>query len=170
MAANELGILIKSSNGFDYLAIDILEEQYKKYSDFMLSQNLHEEIALKLKRDNCQYHITLMNVAEWGSLGKKDLQVPILNEVLDKDFSFIVGGIGMAEKAENKTFFVIADNSYLHNLRNEYGLGKHDFHMTLAFKEKDVFGVCKSNESCIFSNAAIHEFNQKKSIINSKVK
>lgn len=152
--------ILKDSKEQSYFGVNIEAEQYATYADFMTNKNFHEEIALKLKRDNGFYHVTVFNTAQWGSLNKKGVSEELLKHIEGRDFSFTVHGIGKAEKDENKSYFVILENEELAQIRKQFNLSPHDFHMTLAFKEKDVFGVSKNRESCIFNNNEIFNFQQ----------
>jgi hypothetical protein len=53
-------------------------------------------------------------------------------------------GLGTAKKNENQTFFVVCKSDKLDAIRKRYDLPQHDFHITLGFKHKDVFGVRKN--------------------------
>jgi hypothetical protein len=53
-------------------------------------------------------------------------------------------GIGTAEKAGNKAYYIVVRSEKLQEVRKRYGLPEQDFHVTLGFKWKDVFGVRKN--------------------------
>lgn len=147
--------IIQDSKGNDYFAVDVSKEYYLAYEKFMLNNGFNEEVNLKLKRDHGNYHITIINAMQWGSLKKKDLLEPILTQLNERELSFSVEGIGKAQKDSNCTYFVVLENQQLTAIREQLSLGKHDFHMTLGFKEKDVFGVPKDVTSIVFSKENI---------------
>jgi hypothetical protein len=47
-------------------------------------------------------------------------------------------------KNENRTFYIVCQSDKLEAVRKRYDLPEHDFHITLGFKFKDVFGVRKN--------------------------
>lgn len=149
--------IIQDNKGNDYIAIDISKDVSSQYERFMLSQGFNEEVNLKLTRDHGNYHITVINSMQWGSVKKKGLSEDILNQVNNKEFVFDSFGIGSISKDGNKTFFVVLENPELSKIREIYSLGNQDFHMTLAFKEKDVFGLSKDQSSIVFSNDVIFQ-------------
>ena len=53
-------------------------------------------------------------------------------------------GLGKASRNENTAYFVVCNSKKLDEIRKMYGLKEHDFHITLGFKHKDVFGVRKN--------------------------
>ena len=137
-------------SGQPYLAVDINELYYSQYANFMLSNNFYEDVDRKLKRDKGCYHVTLFSAAHWGSLTKRELANEILEQLSGKEVSFLSHGIGKAEKDEHYAHFVILENQEINNLRAKYNLPPNDFHMTLAFNEKDVHGVPKNKETCVY--------------------
>jgi sulfatase maturation enzyme AslB (radical SAM superfamily) len=53
-------------------------------------------------------------------------------------------GVGTAAKGDNRTYFIVCNSDKLDAVRTRFGLGNQDFHTTLGFKDKDVFGVPKN--------------------------
>jgi hypothetical protein len=53
-------------------------------------------------------------------------------------------GVGTAQKNENRAYFVVCRSEKLQAIRKRYNLPEQDFHVTLGFKFKDVFGVRKN--------------------------
>lgn len=164
--------LLKDRTGQPYLAVDIKYNQYSAYTNFMLSNDFHDDVERKLKRDNGLYHVTLINAAQWGALMKKELSEEILQSLEGKEISFISHGIGIAEKDGHKAYFVILENLEVDQFREKYGLHHHDLHMTLAFNEKDVHGVPKNKNTCLYSNDEISHSSSthnKASVLKTKV-
>jgi hypothetical protein len=153
--------IIKDSKGNEYLAIDVPIESCSQYTNFVINKGLIEEVANKNKRDLDKYHITLINVAQWGSLCKRLMTSSIINEFVGKEFEFFSYGIGHATKDENNSYFIILENKELQLLRDSLSIGKQDFHITLGFKNKDVFGVPKDITSLVFSLEEIFSFQEK---------
>lgn len=143
--------ILQDKTGQSYLAVDIKEDQYSAFANFMLCNNFHKDVERKLIRDKNCYHVTLINAAQWGSLAKRELTEEVLDLLNGKEFSFNCHGIGKAQKDENTAHFLILENAELNQLRAKYDLKPHDFHMTLAFNEKDVHGVPKNKETCVYT-------------------
>jgi hypothetical protein len=53
-------------------------------------------------------------------------------------------GIGTATKNTNTTYFIVCNSDKLDAIRKRFNLPEHDFHITLGFNLKDVFGVRKN--------------------------
>lgn len=143
--------MLQDKTGQSYLAIDVKEEHYSIFANFMLSNNFHDDVQRKLVRDKNCYHVTLINAAQWGSLTKRELADEVLQQLHGKEFSFTCHGVGKAEKDEHSAHFAILENEELNQFRAKYDLKPHDFHMTLAFNEKDVHGVPKNKETCVYT-------------------
>ncbi|NCQ51487.1 hypothetical protein GW796_06250 [archaeon] len=147
--------VIFDSKGNDYLALDISPSNFLPYESFMINHGFNHEVNLKKERDNGKYHITLINVAQWGFLIKKGETDSILKQYNNQLFKLTPYGIGKAEKNGNTAYFLIFENDLLNNIRINSNLEQHDFHMTLGFKDKDVFGKPKNRSTCIFSQLDI---------------
>jgi hypothetical protein len=53
-------------------------------------------------------------------------------------------GVGTASGKGNTTYFIVCKSDSLEAVRTRFNLPKHDFHITLGFNDKDVFGVPKN--------------------------
>jgi hypothetical protein len=53
-------------------------------------------------------------------------------------------GVGMASKNTNTAYFIVCSSDSLDAVRTRFNLPKQDFHVTLGFNTKDVFGVPKN--------------------------
>jgi hypothetical protein len=114
----------------------ILGEQYEIYT------------GNQKNRDLGKYHITVINVMDYNSLINRlgiDTFVNSLEAVFDFEIDDVkLIGIGKAEKAGNTAYFVVIRSEKLDAIRNKYELPEQDFHITIGFKYKDVFGVRKN--------------------------
>ena len=136
----------------NYLGIEIPVTIVQPYLN-ELKEILGEDDYVKftenqIKRDGGHYHITVINVADYNRLCKQmgiDRFVnsldPILKYPID-DLKLL--GVGRAQKNENTAFFIVCDSAKLEAIRNRYDLQKQDFHVTLGFNFRDVFGVPKN--------------------------
>jgi len=107
-------------------------EEYRKYQQ---------------DRDRSGFHLTLFNVAEFNQLVSK-LGMDRVTEAIQKwqafDFHPKLMGLGTATKNGNRAFFIVVECPELQELRKTWGFEAKDFHITLGFKFKDVFGVPKN--------------------------
>lgn len=140
---------LKDAIGSNYIGI---EYSYDFVSPFL------DELKLRLKddydvyvtnqqnRDHGSHHITVINVMEYNDLIKQH-GYQLANEITQlftnniDDIKYM--GLGKASKGDNTTYFIVCKSDKLDLIRNNYGLKKQDFHITLGFKWKDVFGVPK---------------------------
>ena len=147
---------IKDINGQNYLAIKVELSNIQPFLD-RLESELGEDFLLytgnQIARDGGKYHITVINVMDYGRLTKSmgmdkfvSALQPILEYVID-DLSML--GVGKAEAKGNTTYFVVCESDKLDAVRKRFGLPKQDFHITLGFDKKDVFGVTKDKSSLL---------------------
>ena len=100
------------------------------------------------KRDHGDYHITVINVMEYNALSKSMGIDKFINS-LEPIFKYEIDdlkmmGVGTAAKNENRSYFIVCQSDNLEAIRDRYELPKLDFHATLGFNFKDVFGVRKN--------------------------
>lgn len=136
---NYLGIKVPNSTVTPFLnkLKEILGET--EYKDFIQNQ---------ISRDNGQYHITVINVSDYNRLLKKEGYKNFINS-LNTVFEYEIDdlkmlGVGLAQRSTNRAYFVVVKSEKLDAIRKRYNLGEHDFHITLGFKDRDVFGVRKN--------------------------
>lgn len=141
---------IKDSIGNNYLGINISNDFVKPYLK-ELEEILGTEYEVYVKnqqdRDHGDYHMTVVNVMDYNKLCKTDMN-KFVNS-LDKIFKYEINdlkflGLGTAQKNENKAYFIVCNSEKLNAIRNRYELSSHDFHITIGFKHRDVFGVRKN--------------------------
>ena len=94
------------------------------------------------------HHATVINVMELGNVSDtKSIDIAMSQPI--NDFKMIGIGTAIDDKRGNQTFFVVCESKTLDNLRESVGLKPHDFHITLGFSDKDVFGRSKGKDSLI---------------------
>lgn len=154
---------VKDVNGQNYLAIKIDKSDIDKFQiDFGDRKGLKSHIgdeAFEIytgnqqKRDNGEYHITVINVMDYGRLTKSmgmDKFVSALQPILEYEIDDLdMLGVGKAESKGNTSYFVVCESDKLDAVRTRFGLPKQDFHITLGFDKKDVFGVTKDKSSLL---------------------
>lgn len=146
---------IKDNNGQNYLAIKV-ELSNKPFLD-RLESELGEDFLLytgnQIARDGGKYHITVINVMDYGRLVKSlgmDKFLSALEPILEYEIDDLdMLGVGKAESKGNTSYFVVCESDKLDAVRTRFELPKQDFHITLGFDKKDVFGVTKDKSSLL---------------------
>lgn len=143
---------LKDSIGNNYLGISIpngvVEPFLNELKEIIGEDDYKIYTSNQQKRDHNSYHITVINVTEYNKLSN-DLGIDRFINSLEPVFKYEIDdlrmlGIGTAERSGNRAYFVVCDSDKLDAVRSKYNLPKHDFHITLGFKHKDVFGVRKN--------------------------
>lgn len=143
---------VKDAVGQNYLAIKIDSLDILPFMDHLRSLLGKEDFDLHTSnqetRDKGEHHITVINAMDYGRLTKAmgmDKFVEALQPVLEYEIDDLqMLGVGKAEAKGNTAYFVVCDSDKLHAVRTRFELPKHDFHVTLGFSPKDVFGVPKN--------------------------
>ena len=142
---------LKDVAGNNYIGVNIYIDTISPFLDKlkeMLGDEYDTYISHQKNRDQGHYHITVINVMEYNKLSKDlgvDKFINSLESVFDFDFDDIkLMGVGKAEKNGNRAYFVVVNSDKLQEVRKKYGLPNQDFHITIGFKWKDVFGVRKN--------------------------
>ena len=138
--------------GNNYLGLEIpvtlVQPYLNELRDILGDDDYVRFTENQIKRDGGHYHITVINVADYNRLSKGmgiDKFVnsldPILKYPID-DLKLL--GVGRAQKNENVAFYVVCQSEKLDAVRGRFELGNQDFHITLGFNFKDIFGVRKN--------------------------
>lgn len=141
---------LKDSLGQNYLGLKIPNDIIDPYLDKLknhLGDDFETYTENQQKSDNGHYHTTVINVADYMRLCKSGMDEfinslePIFHyEIDDLDMR----GIGTVTKDTNTTYFIVCESDKLQAIRTRFELPEHDFHVTLGFNPKDVFGVRKN--------------------------
>lgn len=138
--------------GNNYLGIDLpttIVQPYLNELREILGDNDYETFTEnQIKRDGGHYHITVVNVMDYNRLSKQ-MGIDKFVNSLDPIFKYTIDdlkllGVGRAQKNENTSFFIVCQSDKLDAVRERFNLPKQDFHITLGFKWRDVFGVRKN--------------------------
>lgn len=142
---------IKDITGNNYIGINIYVDRVNPYLNRLkniLGDDFETYVRNQQNRDRGHYHITVINVMDFNRLSKEiglDRFIKSLEHDFNQDFDDVkFMGIGTAEKAGNRTYFIVVKSEQLQEIRKKYNLPEQDFHITLGFKWKDVFGVRKN--------------------------
>jgi hypothetical protein len=143
---------IRDTIGNNYLGINIpngvVQPFLNDLKDLIGESDYEEFTSYQQKRDHDSYHITVINTMDYNHLSKEHGISNFVNS-LDSIFKYELDdirmlGLGTAERNGNRAYFVVCQSDKLDAIRNRYNLPNHDFHITLGFKHRDVFGVPKN--------------------------
>lgn len=142
---------IKDNIGNSYIGINIpnstVTPYLKELKDFT-GDKYDQYTNNQQQRDHGNYHITVINVAEFNKL-VKEFGMSDFVKSIDKLFKYEIDdlkmlGVGRASKNENIAYYVVCRSEKLDAVRKRYNLEPKDFHITIGFNFKDVFGVRKN--------------------------
>lgn len=143
---------LKDILGNNYLGLDIpvsvVQPHLNELRDILGEDDYVKFTENQIKRDGGHYHITVINVMDYNRLSKQ-MGIDKFVNSLDPIFKYPIDdlrmlGVGRAQKNENTAFFIVCDSAKLEAIRTRYELQKQDFHVTLGFNWKDVFGIRKN--------------------------
>lgn len=143
---------LKDSINNNYLGIKIDNQTIQPFlnqlKDILPTDEAEVYIGNQQKRDNGSYHITTINVMDYNRLSK-EMGISNFVNSLEPIFKYEIDdlkmlGLGTARRNENQAYFVVCKSEKLDSIRKRYNLPEHDFHITLGFKWRDVFGVRKN--------------------------
>jgi hypothetical protein len=143
---------LKDTIGNNYVGINVPEDAVQPHLE-KLKEILGEEdfeifTQNQKMRDHDHYHITVINVMDCNRLSKEMGMANFVKSV-ELAFEYPVEdlellGVGKASKNENTAYFIVCQSDSLDAVRTRFNLTKQDFHITLGFNTKDVFGVPKN--------------------------
>ena len=144
---------LKDKIGNNYVGInipeDVVEPHLEKLKEILGEEDFEIFTQNQKTRDHGHYHITVINVMDCNRLSK---EMGIANFVKSVELAFEYPvedlemlGVGMASKNDNKAYFIVCQSDSLDAVRTRFNLTKQDFHVTLGFNPKDVFGVPKNS-------------------------
>ena len=143
---------IKDTIGNNYLGIKFdkgtVDPFLNQLKDIIGEKDFENFTNNQQTRDKGYYHLTVINVMDYNKLSK-ELGMDKFVSSLDAIFKYEIDdlklmGVGTAERNTNRAYFIVCQSDKLDAIRNRYGLGEHDFHITLGFNHKDVFGIRKN--------------------------
>ena len=143
---------LKDTIGNNYVGINIpesvVEPHLEKLKEILGEEDFEVFTQNQKMRDGGHYHITVINVMDCNRLSKEMGMVNFVKSV-ELAFEYPVEdlemlGVGTASGKGNTTYFIVCSSDSLDAVRTRFNLPKQDFHATLGFNVKDVFGVPKN--------------------------
>lgn len=141
---------LKDTIGYNYVGVNIYGDIVQPFIDKMSNyvDDPEEYTINQINRDHGKNHITVINVSDYNKLSK-EMGIDKFINSLESDFEYPIDdlkfmGLGSAERGSNKAFFIVVRSEKLKAIRDKYNLCEQDFHITIGFKWKDVFGVRKN--------------------------
>jgi len=143
---------LKDTIGNNYVGInipeDVVQPHLEKIKDILGEEDFEIFTQNQKMRDHGHYHITVINVMDCNRLSKEMGMANFVKSV-ELAFEYPVEdlellGVGTASKNDNTAYFIVCQSDSLDAVRTRFNLTKQDFHITLGFNAKDVFGVPKN--------------------------
>lgn len=143
---------LKDTIGNNYVGINIpeaiVEPHLEKLKEILGEEDFEIFTQNQKSRDHGHYHITVINVMDYNRLSK-EMGITNFIQSLELIFKYEIEdlemlGVGTASKSTNTTYFIVCQSDSLDAIRTRFNLPKQDFHITLGFNTKDVFGVPKN--------------------------
>jgi hypothetical protein len=143
---------LRDTIGNNYVGINIpeavVEPHLEKLKDILGEEDFEIFTQNQKMRDHGHYHITVINVMDCNRLSKEMGMANFVKSV-ELAFEYPVEdlemlGVGKASKNDNTAYFIVCQSDSLDAVRTRFNLTKQDFHTTLGFNAKDVFGVPKN--------------------------
>lgn len=143
---------LKDSIGNNYVGMNIpeaiVEPHLERLKEILGEEDYQIFTQNQKSRDDGHYHITVINVMDCNRLSKEMGMANFVKSV-ELTFEYPVEdlemlGVGTASGKGNTTYFIVCNSDSLDAVRTRFNLPKHDFHITLGFNAKDVFGVPKN--------------------------
>jgi hypothetical protein len=142
---------VKDVIGQNYIGMKFHKNQIQNFLNDLkehLGDDYDEFVGNQQKRDSDGHHMTVINVPDYNRL-TKDVGMEKFTTEVSKLFTYPIDdlklmGVGTGTNGINTTYFIVAKSDKLDAIRKRYELNPHDFHITIGFKHKDVFGVQKN--------------------------
>lgn len=148
---NHFVTYLKDTLGSNYLGIDINITEINPFLNQLkeiLGDQYEEYTRNQQNRDSGGFHIAVFNVMEYNELSRK-IGLSQFTNMVDKVLKFPISdlkfmGLGKSEKSGNTAYYVVVQSDQLDHIREHFELSIEDFHITIGFKHKDVYGVRKN--------------------------
>ena len=142
---------LKDVSGSNYLGVNIPVSIVEPFLEKLKNAIGEDEYIIytnNQKNRDKGYHLTVLSVRDYNKLSKEmgissfinSLEL-ILKYPID-DLEML--GIGTGSNKGNTSYFIVCKSDKLAAIRTRYNLPKQDFHITIGFNLKDVFGIPKN--------------------------
>jgi hypothetical protein len=140
---------ISSRTGKRYLGIHVPEESVLRYLNEMKSiigeEAYTEYRRNQTNRDQGSFHITIINAHEL-----ERVQPEALSRLEADTWLWVkLIGLGKSIRGTDETLYVVCNCDGARHIRSQTNLGNHDFHITLGFRNEDIYGVPKGLSTLI---------------------
>jgi len=146
---------LKDNQGQEYLGAIVSRAELSPYLvelEQVLGDRFQQYRALQAARDHQLFHMTLLNPNEY-QLADKALVEKLLATDFNSNFSSQLNvtllGLGKVERDDKQTYFVVAQSNDAQLIRQRFLLKNKDFHVTLGFNPRDIYGVKKDRTTLI---------------------
>lgn len=142
-----LNVFGKPMNNNSYYGAKVDESALQKHLQEWKAYLGDEAIALeeaKVNRDrNYSFHVTLIDPKEYRKLKKNVSPLP--------SYTMTLGGIGTVSDGDKQAWFITCTSPEVDKWRAQLGLSKKHLHITIGFRNGDVFTVPKDESSIVIS-------------------
>jgi hypothetical protein len=148
---------IRDVLGNNYIGLKFDKQQLslylKRMKEIVDNEDKYETLVGNQQRRDVReesdytHHSTIISVMEFNQLYKEHGSKfqDRIDFILSLDISDLtIEGVGRVQKNENEAYFLVLNSPTLDEIRISLGLEPKDFHVTLGFDKKDVFGVRKN--------------------------
>lgn len=141
------------ARGIMYLQItnDLVESFLDSYPDIKNNKIFQNGSINRKKRDDGNYHLTIIEPHEMKALTKNNISVDSIEEYVD----LCMIGIGSVQTNASSCIYIVCISEHLNKFRDSLGLKYKDLHVTLGFTESDIHSVDKSLKTLIYYDPKI---------------
>lgn len=137
-----------------YLNVDISLALIEPYLEFLQQQldaaTYRIYTTQQQRRDGPHHHLTAITPLEYPKLPLERIQ-PYLAYPLQVDLL----GVGHVAEGSNEVYFIVCESREVQAIRASLGLPAADLHITLGFKQHDIFDQAKNRSTLLSPYAEI---------------
>lgn len=131
-----------------YLNVDIelkLIQPYLEYLQQRLDTATYQIYTTQQqRRDGKHHHLTAFTPPEYPKLSKENVK-PFLGYPLQ----IAMLGVGHLAEGDNEVYFIVCESREVQAIRAQLGLPAADLHITLGFKQRDIFDQRKDRSTLL---------------------
>ncbi|MDO6427730.1 hypothetical protein Q4489_11925 [Thalassotalea sp. 1_MG-2023] len=133
------------STGLTYIGAKVARTEVEKFLvqlKTILGDEFQQYRLNQANRDGNAFHVTLVAPHEYQLMNKDEV-------TLGRTVRITLEGLGRVSQGNNTSYFVVASSNDGDFMRQTLRLAAKDFHVTLGFDKKDVYGVSKGQDTLI---------------------